>query len=74
MKIILFYLRRDKRKKREWQSGGPVRDKKKSFVLSMDSITFNLFTKKLFTNVTLKLKTIMDEFSKYICGAKEFVA
>ena len=48
-------------------------DKKKSFVLSMDSITFNLFTKKLFTNVTLKLKTVMDEFSKYICGAREFV-
>ena len=37
-------------------------------VLSMGLTIFNLFTKKKkkFSNVTLKLKTVMDEFSKYM--------
>lgn len=55
---------------REGHRSGLMRDKDER-VLSMGLTIFNLFTqkkkrKKLFSNITLKLKIVMDEFSKYI--------
>ena len=57
MKRMLFCLRREKKKKREGQSSGPVgkTKRKKKLVLSMGPVIFNLFTKRPFSNVTWKL-------------------
>ena len=55
---------------REGHRSALMRDKDER-ILSMGLMIFNLFTKKkkkkkLFSNITLKLKTVMDEFSKYM--------
>ena len=51
---------------REGHISGLMRDKDER-VLSMGLMIFNLFTKKkLFSNINLKLKIVMDEFSKYM--------
>ena len=60
MKIILFNLRREKKEEEErrikWWACGRKRDQKKSLVLSIDPIIFNLFTKKTTKQHYLKNK------------------
>ena len=68
-KRILFYLRGKRKKKREGQRGWIVRRRKKKeteFGLVNRLIIFNLFIKRPFSNVTKKLKTGINEFSKYM--------